>query len=177
MYLHVFIIRRKDIIHVISDFTFILSGKMTLFGTNRQTSCPICCSKLQAVSLSLSIQFESIQNIIFWGATKNKPMQIFIKTYTGKRPVLEVESDSSVKDVKKQVWEKEGIPPEQQLLWFAGKLGKDMVKHTRISLGIKSGIHLKYLHVPIDLMKISNENVGKCIIVHGSDGKCDGKLA
>jgi len=62
-------------------------------------------------------------------------MQIFIKTYTGKRPVLEVELDSSVKDVKKQVWEKEGIPPEQQLLWFAGKLGKDMVKHTRISLG------------------------------------------
>lgn len=62
-------------------------------------------------------------------------MQIFIKTYTGKRPVLEVESDSSVKDVKKQVWEKEGIPPEQQLLWFAGKLGKDMVKHTQIPLG------------------------------------------
>jgi len=50
-----------------------------------------------------------------------KAMQIFIKTYTGKRPVLEVELDSSVKDVKKQVWEKEGIPPEQQLLWFAGK--------------------------------------------------------
>lgn len=49
-------------------------------------------------------------------------MQIFIKTYTGKRPVLEVESSSSsVSDVKKQVWEKEGIPPEQQVLWFAGK--------------------------------------------------------
>lgn len=48
-------------------------------------------------------------------------MQIFIKTYTGKRPVLEVEPGDSVKDVKKQVWEKEGIPPEQQVLWFAGK--------------------------------------------------------
>ena len=54
--------------------------------------------------------------------------------------MLEVELDSSVKDVKKQVWEKEGIPPEQQLLWFAGKLGQDMVKHTRISLGNESGI-------------------------------------
>ena len=53
MYLHVFIIRKKDIINVISDFTFILSGKMTLFGTNRQvlqSSCPICCNKSWAQS-------------------------------------------------------------------------------------------------------------------------------
>lgn len=94
---------------------------------------------LKAVASCLTVPFPSNSNrskTSFFGVQKNKKaMQIFIKTYTGKRPVLEVELDSSVKDVKKQVWEKEGIPPEQQLLWFAGKLGKDMVKHTRISLG------------------------------------------
>ena len=124
---------KKDIINVISDFTFILSGKMTLFGTNRQvlqSSCPICCNKSWAQSCcKLShCPFPSNSNrsktSVFFGQKKEKiAMQIFIKTYTGKRPVLEVELDSSVKDVKKQVWEKEGIPPEQQLLWFAGKLG------------------------------------------------------
>ena len=126
------------------DFTFILSGKMTLFGTNRQvlqTSNAPFVLKAVASCLTvvpLSSNSNRSKTSIFWGG-KKKAMQIFIKTYTGKRPVLEVESDSSVKDVKKQVWEKEGIPPEQQLLWFAGKLGKDMVKHTRISLGKRVG--------------------------------------
>ena len=53
----------------------------------------------------------------------SRVMQIFIKTCTGKRPVLEVEASDLVASVKKQIWEKEGIPPEQQLLYFAGHLG------------------------------------------------------
>ena len=94
MYLHVFIIRRKDIINVISDFTFILSGKMTLFGTNRQvlqSSCPICfqilgSKLLQAVSLSsLSIQFESIQTS-FWGGGGGKKKS---PCRSSSRPTLE----------------------------------------------------------------------------------------
>ena len=137
-----FIIRRKDIINVISH-SFCqarwLFSEPTVKCCKLQT--PHLCSKLlQAVSLSsLYHPIRIDPKHQFFGGAKKKAMQIFIKTYTGKRPVLEVESDSSVKDVKKQVWEKEGIPPEQQLLWFAGKLGKDMVKHTRISLGKRVG--------------------------------------
>eukprot|EP00438_Fugacium_kawagutii_P011833 Skav236775 [mRNA] locus=scaffold1361:32085:49540:+ [translate_table: standard] len=52
-------------------------------------------------------------------------MQIFIKTYTGKRPVLQVEADATVASVKEQIWEKEQIPPEQQVLYFAGKALRD----------------------------------------------------
>ena len=169
MYLHVFIIRKKDIINVISDFTFILSGKMTLFGTNRQvlqtSTAPFVATNLglKAVASCLTVPLPSNSNrsktSIFWGAKKTKkPMQIFIKTYTGKRPVLEVELDSSVKDVKKQVWEKEGIPPEQQVLWFAGKLGKDMVKHLPGFLWEKtSRVYLKYKQ-PRNLYNIDTKN-------------------
>lgn len=85
-----------------------------------RTALKVLTSKYRSVLKKCALINAGLFAVMILGAENASAMQIFVKTLSGKHITLEVEPTDRIEDIMAQIYDKEGVSPENQLLTFAG---------------------------------------------------------